>query len=90
MATPNSIPFSVKKQFVSTSSSVRSKSASLLLSGQWQDMPARECLTERGKASPLEALATNAAQLPKLCCHHQADFGHYQALLERHMHSLNI
>ena len=59
----------------------RSRRASLLvLSGQWQDMPARECLTESGR---LEALATYATQLPKRCIHHQTHFEHFQALLER-------
>ena len=66
----------------------RSRRASLLvLSGQWQDMPARECLTESDR---LEALATYATQLPKRCIHHQTHFEHFQALLERPMHSSYI
>ena len=50
------------------------KSAPLLWSGQWQDMPARQGLTE-SKTSPLEALATYAKQLPSLVRHYQARLG---------------
>ena len=56
----------------STSSPIRSKSALLLLSGQWQDIPARECSTKSGGTSPIEALAAYATQLAKLLSHYQA------------------
>ena len=59
----------------STSSPIRSKSALLLLSGQWQDIPARECSTKSGRASPIEALAAYATQLAKLLSHYQAHLG---------------
>ena len=83
------IPFlATTKPCLATTNPARVGRASLLvLSGQWQDMPARECLTESGR---LEALATYATQLPKRCIHHQTHFEHFQALLERPMHSLYI
>ena len=77
----------VKRQASTELASASGKASLLVLSGQWQDMPVRKCLTESGR---LEALATYATQLPKRCIHHQTHFEHFQALLERPMHSLYI